>query len=440
MSLLPWRVPSLDGASPNGGRKSGSSDSFPGIPVGTASEGLASASGHWPWRTTYAERDDVPDTNAVTRQLAGVMHERVSRIGQARDLIGRWQDRTLGRPQRAIGQLSPIAGESLAKWALDNVLNTSKRPTPSFGFGLAPVLTHSVSASRQRKMRGLMITAIVGLITVRHPWGAGALAAAVLLYQFLIAAGRLRSLLRWGLNSLVPMILLAVGVFVAWTQIRPYTPVLRLAIQDAVSAAVWLALLLSATYALDRWVSLAYLASLGPWREQIARRPRFAPRSAARIADCEATELWQSTPYRKEAGADRFVGAGLDAWRSGGPRIQLTPARRSANEDEPEDGPSTIPLPKDGSPVEGSTEGIRTFEADELLDKVRDELEDLKGVLVETHALPNCDVFEALAVPQSRWKKLTRTPDRSGDRPARIGPEPGTSEKTRRAPGQKRKR
>ncbi|MGW5659852.1 hypothetical protein ACWEWG_07070 [Streptomyces sp. NPDC003758] len=439
MSLLPWRVSSPNGAAPNGGKKSGSSEFFPGVPVGVSSDGSPSAHGHWPWRTTYAERHDVPDTNAVTRQLAGVMHERVHRIGQARDLIGRWQDRTLGRPQRAVRQMSPIAGETLAKWALDNVLNTRKRPTPSFGFGLAPVLTHSVAANRQRKIRGLLVAGVVGLITVRHPWGAGALVAAVVLYQFFIAAGRLRLLLRWGLNSLVPMALLAAGVFLAWTQIRPYAPVLKFAIQDAVSAAVWLALLLSVTYTLDRWVSLAYLASLGPWREQIARRPRFAPRSAARIADCETTELWQSTPYRKEAGADRFVGAGLDAWRSGGPRIQLTPARRARDEDEAEkasDGNelSTKLLLEDESSGGASTKGMRTFEADELLDKVRDELEDLKGVLVETHALPNCDVFETLAVPQSRWKKLTRTPDRPGNRPTPFGTEQGTTEKTRRAP------
>ncbi|WP_437070874.1 hypothetical protein [Streptomyces sp. enrichment culture] len=42
---------------------------------------------------------------------------------------------------------------------------------------------------------------------------------------------------------------------------------------------------------------------------------------------------------------------------------------------------------------------MRTFEADELLDKVRDELEDLKGVLVETHALPNCDVSRRSPCP-----------------------------------------
>jgi hypothetical protein len=104
------------------------------------------------------------------------------------------------------------------------------------------------------------------------------------------------------------MILLAAGVFVAWTQLRPHSDALRFAAQDAVSSGVWLTLLITIVYTLDRWVSLAYLASLGPWREHIAKRQRFAPRAAARIAECEITELWQSTPYRKQDRIDRFVG------------------------------------------------------------------------------------------------------------------------------------
>ncbi|MCX5091839.1 hypothetical protein OOK36_23750 [Streptomyces sp. NBC_00365] len=111
----------------------------------------------------------------------------------------------------------------------------------------------------------------------------------------------------------------------------------------------------------------------------------------------------------------RFVGAGRDAWRSGGPRIQLTPARRATDGAETEgDSDSTKPGSKTDTKVigNGNQDGIRKFEADELLDKVRDELERLSGALVETHALPNCDVFETLAVPDSRWKNLPRVPDR----------------------------
>ncbi|MFD7186257.1 hypothetical protein ACFV90_40640 [Streptomyces sp. NPDC059904] len=63
-----------------------------------------------------------------------------------------------------------------------------------------------------------------------------------------------------------------------------------------------------------------------------------------------------------------------------------------------------------------AAQNVRTFEADELLDKVRDELEALRGVLLETHALPTCDVFETLAVPESRWKKLPRSPSKSSTR------------------------
>lgn len=435
MSLLPWRVPSLDGASPNGRKKSGSSEFFPGVPVEAASGHLPSAGGPQPWRTTYAERNPVPATNRVTRYLAGGVHERVNRIGQARDLMGRWQDRTLGRPERDIQQLSPLAGETLAKWVLDNVLNARKRPTPSFGFGLAPVLTHSVAAHRLRRARGIVLAGVAALIVARHPWGTGTLAIAPLLYQFLFATGGLRSLLRWGVSSLVPMILLAVGVFVAWTQLRPHSAALKFAAQDAVSSAVWLTLLITIIYTLDRWISLAYLASLGPWREHIAKRPRFAPRAAARIADCEITELWQSTPYRKQDRIDRFVGAGLDAWRKGATRIQLTAARRATDEEGDQGtGPDTQERPEPAVSHEPDADGIRMFEADELLDKVRDELRTLSGVLVETHALPNCDVFETLAVPQARWKNLTRTPERPDNRLEKYGTAAGVQDEPKHAP------
>ncbi|MDG4856735.1 hypothetical protein P8605_00895 [Streptomyces sp. T-3] len=402
MPLLPWRTSPPDESSRNG-HGAAPSGLFPGIPVQAGDDQPPMANGHWPWRTKYAERDRPPDANAVTRQLAGVMHARDDRLGQARDLIGRWQDRTLGRKERDVRQLSDIAGVKLTRWALDNVLNTRKRPVPSFGFSLAPVLTHGVAAQRQRRIRDLALATVITLVVVRHPWGTGALVVAALLYQFLIAAGALGSMLRWGLSSLVSAALLAAGTFIAWTQLRPHAATLKSAVQDSISAGVWLTLLVTAIYAVDGWIALMYVASLRASREEIAQRPRFAPRAAARIAECEAAERWQSTPYRKElGGVHRFVGAGLDVWPAGGPRIQLTPARR-ANEEEAEGSDA-------GAAEEVIPDGIRKFEADELLDKVRDELERLSGVLVETHALPNCDVFETLAMPHTRWKNLAREP------------------------------
>jgi hypothetical protein len=74
------------------------------------------------------------------------------------------------------------------------------------------------------------------------------------------------------------------------------------------------------------------------------------------------------------------------------------------------------------------------FEADELLDKVRDKLRALSGVLVETHALPNCDVFETLAVPQARWKNLPRTPERPDNSPEKCGTAADAQDQARRAP------
>ncbi|MEU6403047.1 hypothetical protein [Streptomyces sp. NPDC046985] len=425
MSLLPWRVSALDDSSSNGMKKTGPSDSFPGVPVQAAPDDLSPVSGHWAWRTTYAKRNDVPDANAVTRQLAGIMHARVDRIGQARDLIGRWQDRTLGRRQREIRQLPDIAGEKLAKWALDNVLNTRTRPAPSFGFGLSPVLTHSVAAHRQQRMRGLLLAGVVVLIAVRHPWGTAALMATALLYQF-VATGRFGSLLRWGVSSLVSLAVLVAGAFLAWTQMTSHSFLLKTMVQDAVSAGVWLTVLITGVYTADGWVVLGYMSSLRPSRERVARRPRLAPRAKARIAQCEKAERWQSTPYLKEKnGAHRFVGAGLDAWGSGGPRIQLTPARRASDGEGTEGGSdSMVPGSKAASENvgDGNQDGILKFEADELLDKVRDELERLCGVLVETHALPTCDVFETLAVPQSRWTSLLRVPDHPKKDPGVVSP------------------
>ncbi|MET8696524.1 hypothetical protein ABZV65_28755 [Streptomyces bauhiniae] len=403
MSLLPWRVLPLVGSSRDGMKEPGHAEVFPGVPVQVEFGIPGSTEGPWQPRTTYSSRDDVPAANQVTRQLAGVMHARVDRIGQARDLLGRWQDRTLGRQQRTVRQLPDIAGDRLAKWTLDHVLTARQRPVPSFGFGLAPVLTHGVAAQRQRWLRGLLLVAVAVLIAGRHPWGAATLAGIAALYPYLIASGAVGALLRWGLGALVPMLVLAVGAFLVWTQFESHADAIRFAVQDTVSAGVWLILLTTAVYTVDGWIVLAYMASLRASRERLRCRPRFAPRAAARIAQCEAAESWQGIPYRME-GTHRFVGAGRDAWRPGGPRIQLVPTRLASDGDE---GPA------DGPVNEGGSDGIRKFEADELLDRVREELERLAGTLVETHALPNCDVFEALAVPESRWKKLPRVADRS---------------------------
>ncbi|MEU8618587.1 hypothetical protein [Streptomyces sp. NPDC048623] len=353
------------------------------------------------------------------------MHERVNRIGQARDLMGQWQDRVRGHKARDMRHLGPLAGEELVRWTLDNVLSARKRPVPSFGFSLPLVLTHSVAAQRQRRLRGIAMAGVVSLVAVRHPWGALALVVMALLHHYLLTAGLLRALLRWGFSSLVSLLLVIAGGYLAWSQVQPRTPTLMFAVQDSVAAAVWTTLLLTVVYTMDRWTGLAYLASLGPWRKAPATRPRLAPRARARIAECEVSERWQSIPYRKEDGVNRFVGAGLDAWRAGGPRIQLTAARR-ANDAEDKEQIGTNPTPTSGPSAEanvssgGETAGIRKFEADELMAKLRVELERLSGVLVETHALPHCDIFETLAVPQSRWKKLPRKPGRKPDAPRRA--------------------
>ncbi|MCX4512901.1 hypothetical protein OHA27_21845 [Streptomyces sp. NBC_01619] len=301
--------------------------------------------------------------------------------------------------------MDEFTGESLAQWTLTNVLYARKRPVPSFGFGLAPVLTHSVAARRQRRLRCALLIAALVYLGVSHVRGLAALVVTVLLWQFIVGRHG-QAILRWGFSALVPAVFLAAVLFGLWTLIRPRLPVLRDAALDGVLVAPGLLIAITAVYLLDRWVSHAYLQSLRPGREHITERPFLAPFAAKRIDERKVTEQWQSVAYRKEGRVDRFVGAGLDSWPRGATRIQLTAAR--TNEDE-ENSQSSDPT--DITDLNES----QKFEADELLDKVRDELEKLCGALVETHALPNCDVAEFLGVPERRWKSLSQT-SREGDK------------------------
>lgn len=158
MPLLSWRTVAPTGSPHCAGPQEPAA--VPGVPVDSGTgKPIAYVPGQRPTRTTYARRDPVPSTNSVIRGMAGSVHERVNRIGQARDWLGRWQDKIQGRPQRPIRDLDEFTGESLAQWALTNVLYARKRPAPSFGFGLAPVLTHSVAARRQRRLRGALLLA-----------------------------------------------------------------------------------------------------------------------------------------------------------------------------------------------------------------------------------------------------------------------------------------
>jgi len=396
MPLLSWKAVASNRRSqhPTGPRNP---DAIPGVPVDTVTgKPIAYVPGQRAARTEYAERDDVPSSNSVIRGLAGSVHERVNRIQQAQDWLGRWQDKIQGRPPRPIRTLDEFTGESLAQWALANVLYARKRPAPSFGFGLAPVLTHSVAARRQRRIRGTLLLATPVYLGSSHPRGLAAIVATVLLWQFL--TGRTgQATLRWGFNALVPAVLLAVALFALWTFAKPHLPLLREAALEGFLIAPRLLIAVTAVHLLDRWACHAYLQSLRLGRAHIATRPFLAPFAAKRIAAHEVTEQWQSIAYRREGRVDRFVGAGLDSWPKGATRIQLTSARTSEDE---ENGPPLATA--DLSDLDAS----QKFEADELLDKVRDELEELRGALVETHALPNCDVAEFLGIPEGRWKSL----------------------------------
>ncbi|MFG2570526.1 hypothetical protein ACGFR6_34510 [Streptomyces sp. NPDC048567] len=269
------------------------------------------------------------------------------------------------------------------------------------------MLTHSVAAQRQRRLRVALLFATLAYLGGSHPRGLAALVAAVLLWQFFTGrAGRV--VLRWGFNAFMPAVLLAAALFVLWTSAKPHLPLLREAALDGLLIAPRLLISITALHLLDRWACHAYAQSLRPGRQHIATRPFLAPFAAKRIAAHEITEQWQSVAYRREDGTDRFVGAGLDSWPKGATRIQLTSARTGGEEED------DLPLAKaDLSDLDAG----QKFEADELLDKVRDELEELRGALVETHALPNCDVAEFLGIPEGRWKSLGQGSGREGDEP-----------------------
>lgn len=102
--------------------------------------------------------------------------------------------------------------------------------------------------------------------------------------------------------------------FIAWTESRPHLAALKFAAQEAVSATVWLTLLITIVHTLDGWISLASLALQGdasPGARDAHRLPRPGS-TTARSPSCGRASV-------PEAGSDRrFVGTGLDAWRRGG--------------------------------------------------------------------------------------------------------------------------
>ncbi|GGL04953.1 hypothetical protein [Streptomyces flaveus] len=343
------------------------------------------------WSRTYAERDPIPHT-AATRQIAASVHDRPHRLKQLKALLGRQQDRVLRRRNRAIPQLGSFAGEQLARWALREVLFADKRPVPSYGFELAPVLSHCVAARRQWRLRAAVLVAVVAVTCLRYPFGAAAIAAVALLHMAL-RGGKVRWILRWGTTSIVSFGLLGLAVVGVYQLVGTHAPLLRQAVRQGERAALLLALAVTAVYALDRWVAWGYVLAVREGRKRIGDRPYAAPLAARKIKTIKVTETWQSIAYQRYQKQDRFVGAGLLIMQKASSRIQLKAAGGSDEDDGRKQNHDEL-------------DGLRDFEADELMDQVRDELERLREVLIETHSLPNCDVSEMLGVPELRWKEM----------------------------------
>ncbi|MFD0549664.1 hypothetical protein ACFQ0X_11040 [Streptomyces rectiviolaceus] len=347
------------------------------------------------WRADYAKRDPIPDTG-VTRQMAASVHDRPNRVKQLQVLLGRPRDIALGRRRRALPQLSPSAGEQLARWALREVLFVAKRPVPSYGFSLAPVLAHCVAARRQWRLRTVSLITVVIVTGVRYPLGAVGIVAGALLHMWL-RGGKVSRILRWGTTSLVSFVLLGLVVLAAYQLAGNYAPLLRTGLRQSLRAASLLALAVTAVYVVDRSVAWCYVIAVRRGPHRIGEAPSAAPFAAKRVAAVKVTETWQAIAYERDGKGDRFVGAGRLAWPKGSSRIQL----KAAGGDDADD---------DGSQQHNELEGLREFEADELMDQVRRQLESLRGVLIETHSLPNCDVSEMLGIPDSQWEELPTTP------------------------------
>ncbi|MCX5008070.1 hypothetical protein OHB05_36480 [Streptomyces sp. NBC_00638] len=331
----------------------------------------------------------------MTRQIAASVHDRPHRLKQLKALLGRQQDRAHGRVPQAVPLLGQYAGDQLAYWAMRKVLFADKRPVPSYGLELAPVLSHCVAARRQRRVRAALLASVVILTELRYPFGTSAIAAVAVLHMWL-RGGRVSRILRWATTSIVSFVLLGLAVFAAYRLAGTYAPVLRQAMRQGERAALLLVVAISALYALDRWVAWGYVLAVRPGRAEIGKRPHAAPLATKRIKAIEVTETWQTIAYQRYWDQDRFVGAGLPRSK-GASRIRLKPAG-AGDEDTGEEQ------------EHHQLEGLRDFEADELMDDVRDELERLREKLIETHSLPNCDVSEMLGVSESQWRMLPTNP------------------------------
>ena len=361
----------------------------------------------------YAKRETVNPDTLVTRQLAAAMHNRVNRLRSVRIRLRREQCRLLGRPLPELPVTSDLYGDALASWTLTKVLSNRLRPVPSFGFGLAPVVTQAAAARRQRRCRGSLLAAAVVLAAVAYPEGAAVTAVAALALQ-LGAGSRARAVLRRTVGSVLSIIMLLLLLLVLCWLATTRLPLLHEAAAELLGFTVLFALLVSVVYCADRWVAAFRQQRVVRPDGPLPARPKLAPRASRRTADCETAESWQTMGYRRDGFTDHFVGAGEYTWPTAVTRVQLF---ASEQEDQSEDGGDAEGKPAafDANParndpgIPGSARAYKIFEADELLDKVRDALQKLKGELAETHALPNCDVAEVLGVSERRWQELPRS-------------------------------
>lgn len=366
----------------------------------------------FPERYDDTRRQYDPDT-LITRQLATAVHSRPDHVKQVRLLLRTLLEKRLPLRRRKPPESSPCpeTGEGIAAWATAHVLNSKLRPIPSYGFGLAPVLAHSVAANRQRMVRRVALCAMTLTLSAEYLRGAVCLLAGLLLAQLLLN-GKASRLLRWRGRSIVAFLCVLALLTWAVNLTHSHEQLLRSLIEDTEALAVWLAATTAAGYCLDRLVALGYAQSLRPGRGVLRNRPHLAPFARRRIAAIELTETWQTSPYVLEAGysISRFMGAGREAWLPGAVRIRLTAAADAEDEEDPAEPADEMPADDCGKGEPGGWESdsrFQKFQADELLDRVRDDLRSLREDNDETHPLPHCDVAEVFAIPKEQWKNLS---------------------------------
>ncbi|KPI08003.1 hypothetical protein OK074_3771 [Actinobacteria bacterium OK074] len=337
-----------------------------------------------------------PGPTEVTRRLCAAAHARPNRLEPVRSAWRHLRAHGFGfnslrallsgdqRHRQQQELTCPPLGEPLARWAIGKVLLSRLRVVPSYGFDLGPVLAHCLAARRQWRIRRTAQALALGWITYRFPLGVGVWAVAAVL-ALVVAWPPRRPTWRQRRGSWAGRAWVAALLFVLLPGLvmllRPDSRPGR----ETFWAAGCTMLSFLAARVVDRLVALGYALAC----ERRSRSPWTGPRIRRRITAIERAQLGRSLPYELYETHWRFIGAGKSPWGRSTISIKLQ------GEKDDEDGS----VRKD----------FKAFDIEELLEAVREELEDLRLSEPPFHPL-RCEVEEIRGGPDRRWARLPRNP------------------------------